>query len=296
MNWRMLVNGGDAPPIVPATGWSAPLTTLAAMAMAFLAVLTLAAGIAAGRLAATWEADLANIATVSITVLPEQMADRLERTLEVLRTTPDIQSVRVLSDAEHAELLRPWLGANASIEGLPAPKLIELQLTNGGPDAARLQTRLDQSAPGARFDDHQAWRGPLARAAGSLKTLSWAATLLVIAAAAAMIGLAAQATLAGNTEVVRVIRLIGAEESFITRAFVARIALRGLIGGAAGTVLGLIALALLPDLGGAAEIGMQLTPGLSTSLFLLIAVPVATMGIALVTSHLAIRAELRRIL
>lgn len=296
VNWRALFNGGDAPPIVPATGWTAPLTTLSALAMAFLAVLTLSAGIAAGRLAATWEADLANIATVSITVAPEQMADRLERTLDVLRTTPDIQSIRVLNEAEHAELLRPWLGANASIEGLPAPRLIELQLIDGGPDAARLQARLDQSAPGARFDDHQAWRGPLARAAGALKTLAWAATILVIAAAAAMIGLAAQATLGGNTEVVRVIRLIGAEERFIARAFVTRIALRGLIGGLAGAALGLIALALLPGLGGAAGIGMQLTPGLSTGLTLLVAVPLATTGIALLTAHLAIRAELRRIL
>ena len=51
----------EAPQILPASDWSAPLTTLVAGAMSFLAVLTLAASIAASKLADEWRADLAGV-------------------------------------------------------------------------------------------------------------------------------------------------------------------------------------------------------------------------------------------
>ncbi|MEM8700014.1 MAG: cell division protein FtsX, partial [Pseudomonadota bacterium] len=225
-------------PIVPNRGWAAFLTGITAAAMGFLAVLSLAAGIAAGQLAQVWQAELAEVATVSITAERDTLDPAIDRAVEVLRTTPGIALVKVLSAEEHAALLEPWLGEAADIDDLPAPWLIEVELDGEGPDIPALQARLDASAPGARYDNHQAWRGPLADAADALETLAIAATGLVVLAAAGMIGLAAQATLAGNADVVRVVRLIGAEERFIMRAFITRIALRGLVGGALGALAG----------------------------------------------------------
>ena len=286
---------GEGPPIVPSRGWSALLTGVTAAAMAFLAILTLSAGLAAAHLSHVWQTDLANIATVSVSAPSDQLSARLDDTIEVLETTPGIETVRVMSAEEHAELLEPWLGANAALADLPAPTLIEVQLAGEGPDGPRLQARLDQSAEGARYDDHQAWRGPLAAAALALGNLASAATALVVLAAAAMIGLAAQATLAGNSETVRVIRLIGAEEGFIIRVFVTRIALRALIGGAIGAAAGLTALALMPEMSDAVGAGMRLTPSTNSGLALLISVPLGAMAVAVFASWLSIRAELKRI-
>ncbi|MEL6478142.1 MAG: FtsX-like permease family protein [Pseudomonadota bacterium] len=284
----------DGPPIVPNRGWAALLTGVTAAAMGFLAVLSLAAGIAAGRLAQTWQAELAEVATVSITAERTALDPLIDRAVEVLRTTPGIALVKVLSAEEHAALLEPWLGEAARIEDLPAPWLIEVELDGAGPDIPALQARLDASAPGARYDDHQAWRGPLADAADALETLAITATGLVVLAAAGMIGLAAQATLAGNAEVVRVVRLIGAEERYILHAFITRIALRGLIGGGIGALAGAGALALLPETGEAASAGLSLAPGPGATLALVAAVPLGTMAVAILASWLAIRAELRR--
>lgn len=290
-----LLGRGDAPPIVPIRGWSAPLTTLTSLAMGFLAVLTLSAGIAAGRLAETWRADLAGVATVSLTAAADVIDDRLTQTLEVLRTTPGLTDVRELTPEEQTALLEPWLGDDLTLDALPAPRLIEVVLEGDGPDAARLQARLDQTAPGARYDDHQAWRGPLAKAAAALQTLAWGATLLVTLAAAGVIGLSAQATLAGNRDVVRVVRLIGAEDRFIIRAFVSRIALRAFGGATAGAVLALGALALLPSLEGGGGIGLQLSLGAGTSLTLAVVVPLGAMAVALLTALIAVRLQLRQL-
>jgi cell division transport system permease protein len=129
---------------------------------------------------------------------------------------------------------------------LPIPQLIEILETDDGYDAAGLRLRLQAEVPGAVLDDHTRWRKPLERAAGRLRMLGWVAILLIGATTAAMITLAANAALAANAQVIAVLRLIGARDSYIARAFVRRFTLRALIGAATGTVLGVGAVLLLP--------------------------------------------------
>jgi len=283
-----------APPIVPATGWTAPLTTLAALAMSFLAVLTLVAGVAADRLAAEWRADLAGLATVRVSASQAELARRVDQAMQVLGTTPGIAAARPLTDDEHAALLAPWLGAGLDIAKLPAPRLIEVDLGEPAPDMEALQARLDREAPGALFDSHQSWREPLARAADSLELLAWAATGLIVVAAAGMVALAARATLAANLDVVRLVRLIGGEDAFIARAFVARLALRGFAGGLIGTALAILALQALPRLPVEALADLALMPEVTGFALLLVGVPVASGLIAWATALNSVRGALRR--
>ena len=66
---------------------------------------------------------------------------------------------------------------------------------------------------------------------------------------AAMITLAANAALAANSQVVEVLRLVGAQDNYIAGAFVRRFTLRALAGAAVGCVAGMIAVVLLPSQG-----------------------------------------------
>ncbi|GMG82830.1 FtsX-like permease family protein [Paralimibaculum aggregatum] len=293
--WFRFARAAEAPPIVPMSGWSAPLTTLASAAMSFLAVLTLIAGLAADRLAEDWRQDLAGLATVRVSAEPEVLETRVMRALEVVRTAPGIAAARVLSEAEHLALIAPWIGGVEALEALPAPRLIDLTLEGDGPDAARLQSRLDRDAPGAVYDDHAAWRGPLARAAAAVGRLAWAATVLVMLAACAMVALAAQATLTAHLDIVRVIRLIGGEDRYIAGAFVRRLALRGLAGGMAGAGLALLALAALPGSGAGGVLG-GLLPGTFGWIAIPIAVPLLTAAIAWATARASVRIALGRML
>lgn len=289
-----LLRRTDAPPLVPMTGWSAPLTTVAAAAMSFLAVLTVFAGLAASGLADEWRRDLAGLATLAVSAPPEEMEARVARALDVVRSVRGIAKARVLDEAEQAALLSPWLGKIEGLERLPAPRLIDLTLEDGGPDAARLQARLDRDAPGARYDDHAAWRRPLADAAASVASLAWLGTLVVTLAAAAMVALAARATLAANLEIVRLIRLIGGEDGFITRAFVRRLAVRGLVGGAIGTGAAVLLVRALPSQAEGTLAGVLLHPELDGAAAILAAVPLATGTIAYVSARIAVRLALAR--
>ncbi len=52
--------------------------------------------------------------------------------------------------------------------------------------------------------------------------------------------------LSANAQVIKVLRLVGARDSYIARAFVRRFTLRTLTGSAVGAVAGLISVAFLP--------------------------------------------------
>lgn len=233
--------------VVPPTGFTASLTLFSAGAMAFLAVFALALSLAAGRLADRWGAELARSSTVRISAPEGEMAAQTEAALRVLETTKGVASARALTDQEQQALLEPWFGPDLPVDTLPIPRLIEVVETAEGYDAEGLRLRLAAEAPGAVLDDHTRWRRPLVRAAGRLRMLGWASILLIGATTAAMITLAANAALAANAQVIGVLRLVGARDAYISRAFERRFTLRALTGAAIGTALGGLAVAFLPE-------------------------------------------------
>ncbi len=239
--------------VVPPTGFTARLTVFTAGAMAFLAVFALALSLAAGRLAERWGEELARSATLRISAPAEQMAEQTRAALRVLETTPGVAEARALPPEEQRALLEPWLGPDLPLEDLPVPQLVEIVETEEGYDAAGLRLRLAAEVPGAVLDDHTRWRRPLVQAADRLRLLGWVSIGLIGATVAAMITLAAQAALAANAQVIAVLRLVGARDAYIARAFVRRFTLRALAGAAAGTALGMVAVALLPGGGEGGE-------------------------------------------
>ena len=232
--------------VVPPSGPTARLTSFAAGAMAFLAVFALALSMASGRLATRWDDALARTATIRVSAPTDQMATQVQRIMDLLGTTPGIATARVMDDAQQRKLLEPWFGPDLPVDTLPLPKLIEITETGAGYDSEGLRQRLVAEAPGAVLDDHTRWRRPLVEAAGRLRSMGMLSILLIAATTGAVITLAATAALAANAQVIRVLRLVGATDAYIAQAFVRRFTLRAFLGAAAGTVVGMIAVALLP--------------------------------------------------
>lgn len=233
--------------VVPPSGPTAWLTTFTAATMAFLAVFALALALASGRLADRWSEGLANSATIRISAPADQMELQTQVVLDLLSTTPGIASARALTDEEQRRLLEPWFGPDLPISSLPIPRLIEITEASPGYDGEGLRQRLAAEAPGAILDDHTRWRRPLTVAAERLRFLGLVSILLIIGAMAAMVTLAANAALATNAQVIKVLRLVGARDSYIARAFVRRFTIRALGGAAIGTILGMLAVLALPS-------------------------------------------------
>ncbi len=239
--------------VVPQGGQSVWLVTLSAAAMGFLAVFALALAVSAAELARGWSAQLAQTATVRVSAPPAEIDEQVAIVLDVLRTTPGIAEARELDSAEQGALLEAWLGPDLPLDLLPLPRLIELTETAEGPDRQGLRLRLSAEAPGAVYDDHTRWRRPLVQATERMQALAIVALGLIGLVTGTVITLAASASLASNGQVIAVLRLVGARDRFIARAFVRSISRRAFIGAAAGTLAAMALFWALPDLGGPLE-------------------------------------------
>jgi cell division transport system permease protein len=232
--------------VVPPSGPTAWLTIFTAGAMTFLCVFALALSLASGRLANRWSEALAKTATIRLSAPAEQVEIQTDAILAALATTPGIASFRLIDEAETKTLLEPWFGPDLPVEALPIPRLIQVVEADPPYDSEGLRNRLTAEAPGAVLDDHTRWRRPLVEAASRIRLLGVLSIVLIGATMAAMITLAARAALATNAEVIRVLRLVGAKDSYIARAFVRRFTLRTFAGAAVGAAAGLIGVAALP--------------------------------------------------
>ncbi|MEM6307498.1 MAG: FtsX-like permease family protein [Pseudomonadota bacterium] len=243
----IFIGNASAERMVPPTGYTVRLTVLAAAVMGFLATFALAFSAATGTLADRWSTDLARTSTIRINAPETQIIAQTDRVLSILRTTPGVQTARIIELDEQQALLAPWFGQDVPLDQLPIPRLIEVVETDDGLDAQNLQLRLTAEAPGALFDDHGRWRKPLVGAANRLRTLGWISILLIGITLVVIVTLAAQSALAANHKVIQVARLIGARDAYIAQAFVRRFTLRAMFGAAIGVVVGLLALLLMPS-------------------------------------------------
>lgn len=235
--------------VVPPTGFTARLTLLSAASMAFLAVFAMALSLSTGRLADRWSGDLARTASVRISAPLEQREAQVNAALRVLAQTPGVASARAIEADEAKALLAPWFGVDLPLDSLPIPQMIEVVATGDGYDAEGLRLRLSAEAPGAVFDDHTRWREPLVQAAERIRLFGLLSLGLILGLTGMVITLAANAALAANAQVIRVLRLVGATDRYIARAFVRRFAMRAVNGAAIGSAFAMILIALMPGFG-----------------------------------------------
>lgn len=294
MKLHRLLSGGAADGIVPTSGFTAWLVSLVSLAMAALAVAALAVCFATDRLADRWSAELARSSTVTILAPEGQMDAQAEAALIAVRTTPGIQSARLLSEEEQSALLAPWLGSDLTLDVLPVPRVIVMEETVAGPDADSLRLRLEGEAPDAVYDDHTRWRRPMVAAAQRLRLFGLGALGLIALATAGMITLAAQAALAANEQIIGTLRLIGAQDNYIAGAFVRRFTLRALGGGVAGTVLAALGLLFMPDMAREAAFVTRLGPQ-GAQWALLLTVPLIAAATAFIATRMAAFRALRHL-
>jgi len=279
-------------PVAP-HGAAPHLVALVSAAMCFLAVCALEAANGAARVSGAWSGGMEGAATVRVPA-PEGRSVAAPLAVAALATlsgAPGVADARLLDADETAALVAPWLGGAPDPATLPLPLMIDVTLADPPPAPGAVQARLDAAAPGALYDDHAAWRAPLEQAAAAFRRLAFWSVALMGLALAAMVAAAAHASLAGAAATVRTLRLIGAQDAYVARAFERPIALRALIGGAAGAPAAALALSMAPldlgaGLGDAASWSPQIAP--------ILAAPLACAALAWLTARLTILLMLRR--
>lgn len=191
--------------------------------MSYLAAMTLLAAILLASLAWRWNAGVAGAMTVILAAADGQSgveAVRVSAARDALANLPGVESVDLLDAAEVARRLQPWLGAGASADDLPLPRLLAVRVDpERRPDPAAMRQRLDQVSPGAVIDDHGVWRGEIARLAARMVSLAALSVVLIALASAAVVVYAVRSGLAIHRDTIEVLHLIGAHDGYIARQF-----------------------------------------------------------------------------
>jgi cell division transport system permease protein len=208
--------------------------------LVFLATLAFAVGMFLSTAGETWRQNLSGTLTVQVPATEAAVrADRVGAVVDLLRTTPGIVAVRQIPDAEIAALLEPWLGKQVLGLELPMPDLIDATV---GPDAeldlAALSTRLSQVAPGAVVDDHAVWLRRLTDFAAIAQKMSFAVMIVILISAVATVIFTTRTGLAIHRDVVEVLHLIGAQDSYVARQFQSHTLRLAAAGAAIGFALG----------------------------------------------------------
>lgn len=262
--------------------------------LCFLACLTALSVLASNRAARDWTDQLTGEATVIVRAKGSQTPDgAAARAAEALAGMPGVIEARALEKEKAEALVAPWLGDLEDLGDLPVPRLVAVQLDPETPATAEMLERaLKAQGLDAVVDDHSVWMSDIQKAAGVAQSFGIGVFLLIAGAAAAVVAFATRAGLAARRDVVEVLHLSGAEDSFIAGLFQARFArmaaMAGLIGAGGAAIIG----GVLRIAGG----GEGLTPVLPIHWIDLLAVapaPLLAAGVAALAARFTSQALIR---
>ena len=245
MLWKAFFNNPDHLQVVPNTGFTKWLTTFTAGAMSFLAVVGLAFSLICSDLSNEWGESLKN-SSLRLSAPTDLLEKQTKVALAILEQTSGVKSARLVEISAKKKLLEPWLGVDFPLEAIAMPALIEIHETEAGVDYEGLRLRLSAELPSAILDNHAEWRRPIEVVSKLVSQLGMFTVILIMLSSIAMVTMASNAALSANVKVLRVLRLVGAFDTFIVTSFVRIFTLRIFLGSLTGKVCAGIVLFLIP--------------------------------------------------
>lgn len=230
----------DAPalpqPLVPTDSIAGRSLVIVIAIMTFLAALAAGAALLVSEASVEWRAEASSEASVQIRpVQGRDIEADLKQAAAIVQKTPGVREAQIYSKAESETLLAPWLGQGLDLSELPTPRMIVVKLDpKARPDLASLRSELREAVPTAVLDDHHIFLerlGDMARAVVAVATMIF---LLIVGAMGIAVASATRAAVATNREIVEVLHIVGAADTFIAREFQRRFLALGLRGAAIG--------------------------------------------------------------
>jgi cell division transport system permease protein len=212
---------GKTPIVLPGSVTGRSLTMVVAI-MCFLVCLVAGVVYMIQQSATAWLRDIDSEVTVQVQPAGDDSAmdKTVSEIVSFLNGQPGVVRVTPMDRRQVNELVKPWLGQVASLQALPMPQLIAVELDrDNGPDMNLLRPALSAKFANATLDDHRRWRKQIRALTSTLAIGGLAVITLMTLATAAIIVAAARSAMASNKEIIEVLNFVGAEEKFIVRQF-----------------------------------------------------------------------------
>ncbi len=229
--------------------------------MTFMAMLMMTGGMVVGNISQLWQNDLTGKVTIIIdsfddVLAPDEQQARMQQIqllIGEIELLPEIINARIIDNTEIKQLLVPWFGEAAKVDGLPLPTLIDV--TMKAINAENLETvraSLHKLNPRAVLDDHNVWRQRLVRLANAFQFVAYLSILVVIVTAAIMIIFAVRAAMSTHAEIIELLHLFGAEDDYLLKQFLNNIVASTWRGALPGFVIAIFVMTVIRLIAGQA--------------------------------------------
>lgn len=221
-----------------------------------------------------------------------------EKAVEFLKSVNGVLKVTPLSDQQLDDLLKPWLGDGVDISDLPAPRIIDVKISpKADLDFNQLAKDLATASPQASLDNHKLWLNKLIAFADGLNLIATTILLLVSAITSGAIFYTTQMSLGLHHNIIEILHIVGAKDTYVAQQYAKRMAFLGFIGGVIGLFFAIPAIFFIGNLATAIEGGIISDAALSfTDWGLILSLPLFSMLIAMLTAYYTVKRTLKKML
>ena len=272
----------------------------------FIFAITLAGVLSINAMLQNWNRSILGSFTVQIMpindsnpakVLTETIKNQ-NMAIEFLQQHNAIEKVTPLSDEQLEQLIQPWLGDGIDVAKLPLPRILDVKISAGAEiDYNKLSEDLAALTPYASLDNHKLWLNKLIHFADGLKMLALTILALVILVNSGAIFYSTQSSLGLHRNIIEILHLMGAKDTYIAQQYARRAGLLGLMGGIIGLILAVPAILLIGNLALQIEGGIISEAGLSVFSWLIIfSLPLFAGFVAMTTAYYTVKRTLEKML
>ncbi len=272
----------------------------------FIFAITLSGVLSIDSMISNWNKSILGSLTVQIIPVHNENTEKAraetlayqEKAVDFLKSVNGILKVTPLTDEQLNELLRPWLGDEVNISNLPTPRIIDVKISPKATiDFAQLAKDLSIASSQASLDNHKLWLNKLISFADGVNMIASTILLLISAITSGAIFYTTQMSMGLHHNIIEILHIIGAKDTYIAQQYAKRMGLLGFIGGFIGIFFAIPAIFFIGNLATAIEGGIISNANLSIiDWSIILSLPTFSMVISMVTAYYTVKKTLKKML
>ncbi len=272
----------------------------------FIFAITLSGVLSIDSMINNWNKSILGSLTVQIIPInnsdPEKVKSETlayqEKAVDFLKSVNGVLKVTPLTDDQLNDLLHPWLGDEINIGNLPAPRIIDVKISpKANIDFNQLAKDLATASPQASLDNHKLWLNKLISFADGLNLIASTILLLVACITSGAIFYTTQMSLGLHHNIIEILHIVGAKDTYIAQQYAKRMAFLGFIGGFIGLFFAIPSIFFIGNLATAIEGGIISDATLNIIDWgIIISLPLFSMIISMLTAYYTVKRTLKKML
>lgn len=177
------------------------------------------------ELTSNWKNALNGRLTIEFTTNIGGITDNLtekqnEETINIIKLTPGIKSVKKLDESNILKILEPWMNSIAIPDDFPFPTILDVETEQDAQiDLLALSEKLSKICPGTRIHDHANWYAPIMKISNGLFAFAILLCIFIFITVFSTVFFITKKALNIHQNIVKILQLIGANNKYIASQF-----------------------------------------------------------------------------